>query len=363
MAGHAALGAAAAADAGLRYVSGYEPGVRRAGPAEHFQYVDPNGNAIADPDTLIRIHALAIPPAWTDVWIATDSLAHIQATGNDAKGRKQYLYHAFWRAVRDEAKFERVIPFGQSLPRIRERTKHDLARQGLPEEKVLAVVVGLLESTLIRVGDDEYVRRNQSFGLTTMLREHVELTGARIRFQFRGKSGKHHDIELVNKRLAAVIKRSQHLPGERLFEYADAHGHFRPVESTDVNRYLHQLTGHELTAKDFRTWGGTLIAATTLRDAGVAASLTQSRRNVLHAIDTAAGKLGNTRTVARQSYIHPAIVDAYLHGMLVDTMTLPRDALGSENAELQLDEARLLVLLKSETMRSQHVLDSLTQQL
>jgi DNA topoisomerase I len=342
---HAALGAAA--DAGLRYVSGYEPGIRRAGPAGHFQYVDPNGNAIADPDTLIRIHALAIPPAWTDVWIATDSLAHIQATGKDAKGRKQYLYHALWRAVRDEAKFERVIPFGQSLPRIRERTKHDLARQGLPEEKMLAVVVGLLESTLIRVGDDEYVRRNQSFGLTTMLREHVELTGARIRFQFRGKSGKHHDIELVNKRLAAVIKRSQHLPGERLFEYADAHGHFRPVESTDVNRYLHQLTGRKLTAKDFRTWGGTLIAATTLRDAGVAASLTQSRRNVLHAIDTAAGKLGNTRSVARQSYIHPAIVDAYLQGILVDKMTLPRNALGSENAELQLDEARLLVLLKS----------------
>ncbi len=344
---HASLGAASASEAGLHYISDYEPGIRRLGPPDHFEYVDPDGNAIADPETLSRIHALTVPPAWTNVWIALDPLAHIQATGTDAKGRKQYLYHSQWRAVRDEAKFERVIPFGESLPTIRERTGRDLARHGLPEEKMLAVVVRLLESTLIRVGDDEYARQNQSFGLTTMLRQHVEFAGARIRFHFRGKSGKHHDIELVDKRLAAVIKRSQHLPGERLFEYADTHGHFRPVESADVNRYLHQLTGQDLTAKDFRTWGGTLIAATTLRDTGVGTSASQARRNVLHAIDTTAAKLGNTRSVARQSYIHPAIVDAYVAGTLVDAMALPRDSLASEFAELSLDEARLLVLLKS----------------
>ncbi len=293
---HASLGAASASEAGLHYISDYEPGIRRLGPPDHFEYVDPDGNAIADPETLSRIHALTVPPAWTNVWIALDPLAHIQATGTDAKGRKQYLYHSQWRAVRDEAKFERVIPFGESLPTIRERTGRDLARHGLPEEKMLAVVVRLLESTLIRVGDDEYARQNQSFGLTTMLRQHVEFAGARIRFHFRGKSGKHHDIELVDKRLAAVIKR---------------------------------------------------IAATTLRDTGVGTSASQARRNVLHAIDTTAAKLGNTRSVARQSYIHPAIVDAYVAGTLVDAMALPRDSLASEFAELSLDEARLLVLLKS----------------
>lgn len=344
---HVAAGPSSAAEAGLHYVSGYEPGLRRDGSAEHFQYIDPDGNAIADPDTLSRIHALRIPPAWKAVWIAMDPLAHIQATGKDAKGRKQYLYHVSWRAERDEAKFERIIPFGEALPRLRERTDLDLARHGLPEEKMLAVVVRLLESTLIRVGDDEYVRQNQSFGLTTLLRRHVEFSGARIRFHFRGKSGKHHDIEFVDKRLAAVIKRSQHLPGERLFEYADVHGHFRPVESTDVNRYLHELTGHEFSAKDFRTWGGTLIVATALRDAGVAASVSQARRNVLHAIDVAAAKLGNTRSVARQSYIHPAVVDTYLQGTLVSVMALTSESLTSEHSALALDEARLLMLLKS----------------
>ena len=335
-----------AESAGLRYVTGHEPGIRRVQENGGAVYLGPGGLRLGDAETLARIRRLDIPPAWTDVWIAMDPLAHIQATGKDAKGRKQYRYHDLWRTVRDEAKFDRMVPFGQALPLIRERTDHDLRRSGVPHAKMVALVVRLLEQTLIRIGDDEYARENESFGLTTMLGRHVDLSGARIRFHFRGKSGKDHDICLVDRQLARIIRASQHLPSERLFEYLDERGHFHPVESTDVNQYLHETTAEELTAKDYRTWGGSMIAAVTLRAIGGFTSQTEAKKHVLRAIDAAAEHLGNTRSVARKSYVHPVVINAYLSRALLDIMSAPAPTSTQGAAQHEQDEARLLQLLK-----------------
>ena len=302
----------AAREAGLRYVSDDRPGIRRRRAGKGFRYVRPDGTAVRDEQTLRRIKALVIPPAWEDVWIATDPRGHIQATGRDAKGRKQYRYHDRWRAVRDETKYERMIAFGAALPTIRARVDADMARHGLPREKVLATVVRLLEATLIRVGNEEYARENRSFGLTTLRNRHVKVAGSALRFTFRGKSGKEHDISLRDRRLAGLLRRLQELPGQELFQYLDEDGARHTVDSDDVNAYLREITGQEFSAKDFRTWAGTVLCAVALRELDACTSESEAKRNVTQVVKTVAQQLGNTPAVCGACYIHPHIIDAYL---------------------------------------------------
>jgi DNA topoisomerase-1 len=305
-----------ASAAGLRYVCDQRmPGIRRIGSTHRVRYVDVNGRTIADRSVLQRIRALAIPPAWTDVWICADPRGHLQATGRDARGRKQYRYHARWREVRDEAKYGRLITFAQALPRIRRRTAADLRKTGLPREKVLATVVCLLEKTLIRVGNEEYAKQNGSVGLTTMRDRHARVTGAKLRFEFRGKSGVQHAIDLADARLARIVKACRDLPGYELFQYIDDDGRQVAVDSADVNAYLRQVSGEDFTAKDFRTWAGTVLTSRQLASAARFSSSAEAKRNIVRAIDAVARQLGNTKAVCRKSYIHPAILDAYLEGV------------------------------------------------
>jgi DNA topoisomerase-1 len=300
--------------AGLRYSTDARPGIGRKRAGRGFSYRDVEGNPIRDPAVLGRIRALAIPPAWTDVWICPDPNGHLQATGRDARGRKQYRYHARWRSRRDETKYERLIEFGRILPRIRRRCEADLTRPGMSREKVLAAVVRLLETTLIRIGNDEYARLNRSFGLTTLRRRHVSVEGAAIRFRFRGKSGQRHEVGLRDRRLAAIVRRCQELPGQELFAYVGEDGEVHDVASEDVNAYLREISGANITAKDFRTWAGTVLAYRALRAAGAAEDARAAKKNVLAAVKETALHLGNTPAVARRSYVHPAVVDAYLDG-------------------------------------------------
>jgi DNA topoisomerase I len=303
-----------ARQAGLRYSSDGDTGIRRVRRGRGFSYVGPDGKAIRDPETLARIRALAVPPAWTDVWISRYPNGHIQATGRDARGRKQHRYHARWRETRDESKFDRMIEFSAALSAIRERTDTDLARPGLPREKVLAAVVRLLELTLIRVGNDEYARLNRSFGLTTLRDRHARIEGTKIQFRFRGKSGQQHEVGLRDRRLASVVRRCQELPGQELFQYVDADGEVGDVASDDVNEYLREISGGDFTAKDFRTWAGTVLAYRALRALEPASSATDAKRKVVAAMRETAGHLGNTPAVARNSYVHPAVVEAYMDG-------------------------------------------------
>lgn len=317
--------AQSAAAAGLRYVSDAAPGIKRvprpgamhAGPA--FRYVAPGGAAVRERAALARIKALAIPPAWRDVWICPRDDCHLQATGRDARGRKQYRYHARWREVRDETKYGRVVEFARALPRIRRRVRHDLARVGLPREKVLSTVVRLLETTFIRVGNEEYARDNESFGLTTLRDRQVSVRGSKLKFKFRGKSGVEHEIELSDPRLAAIVRRMQDLPGEELFQYVDEQGEIRAIESADVNAYI-KIAGDEFTSKDFRTWAGTVLAAEELRQIGPFASQAEAKRNIARAIEAVASRLGNTKAVCRKCYVHPSILESYLDGSLVETL-------------------------------------------
>jgi DNA topoisomerase-1 len=304
----------AARNAGLRYSSDVQPGIRRRRAGRGFAYVDPDGATIRDREIISRIKSLAIPPAWSDVWICRWANGHIQATGRDARGRKQHRYHARWHEARDESKFDRMVAFAGALPGIRERTDADLARPGLPREKVLAAVVRLLELTLIRVGNDEYARLNKSFGLTTLRDRHAEIEGSRVRFRFRGKSGQQHEVGLRDRRLATVVKRCQELRGQELFQYVDEDGAVRDVASDDVNDYLREIAGADFSAKDFRTWAGTVLAYRALHALQPAGSETDARRNVVAAIRETAGRLGNTPAVARKSYVHPAVVEAYMDG-------------------------------------------------
>ncbi len=309
-----ALDAGEAADAAqLRYVSDSRPGVQRLRHGRAFRYVGPDGQGVRDLPTLRRIRSLAIPPAWTQVWICPVAHGHIQAVGRDARGRKQYRYHARWRAVRDEAKFDRVLQFGRALPAIRERVGKDLERAGLPREKVLASVVRLLETSLIRVGNAEYARENGSYGLTTLRSRHVTVEGARVRFEFRGKGGKPHTVDVSDRRLAAVVRRCQDLPGHELFQYLDEDGQRQAIDSADVNAYLREIGGEEFTAKDFRTWGGTVLAAFALAGSGEEGD---ARRRLTAAIGQVAARLGNTPTICRKCYIHPDVVAAHLDGSL-----------------------------------------------
>ena len=306
----------AAREAGLRHATDQRPGITRRRSGSGFTYRDPDGATIRDRATLDRIRALAIPPAWTDVWICPWPNGHLQAVGRDARGRKQYRYHARWHARRGADKFERMLAFAEVLPRIRERCDADLARPGLPREKVLAAVVRLLELTLIRVGNDEYARLNRSFGLTTLRDRHARIEGTAVRFRFRGKAGQTHEVGLRDRRLASVVRRCQDLPGQELFQYVDEDGAVRDVASDDVNAYLREVSGGDFTAKDFRTWAGTVLAYRALQALQPVDDERAARRNVVEAIRRTATHLGNTPAVARGSYVHPAVLEAYLDGSL-----------------------------------------------
>ena len=303
-----------AEDAGLRYASGAEPGIRRRRAGRGFTYTVPGGKRLTDRATLDWIRRLAIPPAWTDVWICTTKNGHLQATGRDARGRKQYRYHPRWRAQRDASKYDRMLAFGKALPRIRQRVARDLHRPGLPRERVLAAVVRLLERTGVRVGNEEYARDNQSYGLTTLRDRHARVGSKRIRFRFRGKGGKAGEVEVSDARLARVVGRCQDLPGQELFAYVDEAGDVRSVGSGDVNDYVREISGHDFTAKDFRTWAATVRAARALAGQEPARSDALARRNVSRAIEEVAAWLGNTPAVARKSYVDPSVIDAYLEG-------------------------------------------------
>jgi DNA topoisomerase-1 len=302
--------------AGLHYSTDTKPGIRRHRKGRAFQYTHSDGRRVTDRTTLARIKALVIPPAWIDVWICSDPRGHVQATGRDARGRKQYRYHPKWRTVRDETKYGRLIAFGRALPAIRRRTEADLRRAGLPRAKVIAAVVRLLEKTLIRVGNEEYARANRSFGLTTMRNGHVKVSGSKVRFIFRGKSGIDHELELDDRRLAKIVKQCRDLPGQELFQYRDEAGEVVDLGSADVNAYLHEIAGEEFTSKDFRTWAGTVLASQLLQAFHEAETDTQAKKNIVRAVEGVAKQLGNTKAVCRKSYIHPAIIDAYLDGSM-----------------------------------------------
>jgi DNA topoisomerase-1 len=337
----------AAQAARLRYVSDTQPGIRRQRAGRGFCYRSADGRPICDPETLRRIKALAIPPAWTEVWICPRPDGHLQATGRDARGRKQYRYHPRWRAVRDATKYDRMIAFGNVLPQLRARLTQDLARPGLPREKVLATVVRLLETTLIRVGNVEYARANNSFGLTTLRDRHVQVAGATLQFQFRGKSGKVHTVRLNDRRLATIVKRCQDIPGYELFQYLDDAGERQVLDSADVNAYLRYLTGQDCTAKDVRTWAGTVLAACALWQCGPGASLTEARKNIVQAIDAVARRLGNTRAICRACYVHPAVLEAYLdHSLFAAPLSPGVMDDSTAVAGLQPEEAVVLAFLK-----------------
>jgi len=335
----------------LRRVCWCDPGITRRRAGNGWVYLDPKGRQVTDPETLARIKSLVIPPAWTDVWICPRANGHIQATGRDARGRKQYRYHPRWTEVRDGTKYDRMIAFGLALPRLRARVAADLRRPGLPREKVLAAVVRLLEVTLIRVGNDEYARSNHSFGLTTLRDEHALIRGATVRFRFGGKGGVRHDVALTDRRLARIVRRCRELPGQELFQYLDDEGHVRDVTSTDVNEYLREATGTDFTAKDFRTWAGTVLAAHTLLALDAGDSPRGSKRRLAQAVAAVAERLGNTKAVCRKCYIHPAVLDAYLDGSLRTALGTVRVRETTEVAfELRPRETAVLRLLKNRSV-------------
>jgi DNA topoisomerase-1 len=320
------------------------PGIRRKRAGRAFTYISPSGERITDRRELDRIRKLGIPPAWTDVWICPIPNGHLQATGRDAKGRKQYRYHPHWAGVRAETKYQRSIAFGQALPRIRARVEHDMSRPGLPREKALAAIVSLLDQTAIRVGNEEYARTNESYGLTTLRNEHVTVNGATLRFRFRGKSGKKHEVEAHDRRVARIVRKMEDLPGQRLFEYQDENGEVHAIESADVNDYLREISGEDFTAKDFRTWSGSVVALRALADLGEGES--ETKRGVAAAMRAVAEHLGNTPAISRKSYVHPAILDAYNAGALAaveqhETRAAP------DHPVLEPDEQALLDLLRA----------------
>jgi DNA topoisomerase I len=338
--------AEAARAAQLRYVSDSRPGIRRRVAGGGFIYLNGQDTQVEDEAVLARIRALAIPPAWTEVWICKLSYGHLQASGRDARGRKQYRYHARWRKVRDEAKYDRMSDFGAALPRIRERVEADLRLTKLTREKVLAIVTRLLETTFIRVGNEEYARTNKSFGLTTLKDRHVKVEGGTIRFRFRGKSGKEHQITLANRRLARLVKSCQDLPGQDIFQYLDENGEPQPVDSGDVNAYLREIAGEDFTAKDFRTWAGTLLAAQLLDDYSAVESATAAKAACASSVKEVARQLGNTPAICRKCYIHPAVLAGFLEP---DKLALWKktSAAANERAGLSRHEVALLRYLEA----------------
>jgi DNA topoisomerase-1 len=333
--------------ASLRYVTDNTPGISRRKRGAAFEYIDPAGKVIRDPDELQRFKTLAIPPAWREVWICPMRNGHLQATGRDAKGRKQHRYHARWREVRDENKYGRILAFAKALPLIRERVDSDLRLPGLPRDKILATVVRLLQTSHIRVGNEEYARQNKSYGLATLRSRHVNVSGSTIRFEFRGKSGVEHALDINDRRLAKIIKRCQDLPGYELFQYIDDDGERRTIDSTDVNEYIRQIAGEDFSTKDFRTWAGTVLAAGALQQFETAASDSQSKRNIAQAVESVAKKLGNTKAVCRKCYIHPAVIKSYTDGSLLRALRrrLKKESNGFHG--LEPEEAAVLRLLKA----------------
>ena len=310
----------AAKQAQLRYGDDSAPGITRHKARNGFDYRLPDGAVVRDIDTLKRIRSLAIPPAWTNVWICLHSNGHLQATGRDARGRKQYRYHSRWREVRDEAKYNKLLIFTQVLPQLRARVEEDLKRPGLQRERVLAAIVRLMELTFFRVGNSEYAKSNESFGLTTLRDRHVAIEGSRIHISFRGKSGKHHETDINDRRLARIVKSCRDLPGYELFQYMDAEGQRHTVGSAEVNEYLREITGEEITAKDFRTWAGTQLAAEALREFEAFDSEAERKRAVVRAVEKVAKHLGNTPTICRRCYIHPAVLEGYFEGTMLQTL-------------------------------------------
>ncbi|HXV85376.1 MAG TPA: hypothetical protein VD793_01700 [Gemmatimonadales bacterium] len=339
---------AAAEAAGLRYVTDATPGITRRRVGTGFAYYGPEGLRIVSRGERRRLGALAIPPAWTDVWICPDPAGHMQATARDAKGRKQYRYHPRFRALRDESKFGRMLTFSQALPRLREQIERDLALPGLPRRKLLATLVRLLDKTLIRVGNDEYTRANKSYGLTTLRRRHVAVTGHTLRFEFRGKSGIQHSLTVTDRRLARVVQQLQDLPGQQLFKYVDESGRRQSVDSDDVNEYLRHVTRRDVTAKDFRTWSGTMIAARALRELGPAENERQASRHVNQALDEVAARLRNTRAVCRKYYVHPAVIEAYHRGASMPEPPVLGSPRSRPSGSLRLEEVAVLQFLQSE---------------
>jgi DNA topoisomerase I len=332
--------------AGLLYVCDDRPGIAREMGPIGFRYRGPDGRLIRNATELKRIRALAIPPAWSDVWICPNSRGHLQATGRDARRRKQYRYHPQWRASRDDTKFDRMQAFAAVLPKIRARTTADLAKPGLPRDKVLATVVQLLEKSLIRVGNEEYVKANLSFGLTTMRDRHVRVKGRTLRFEFRGKGAIQHAIDINDARLARIVKKCRDLPGQQLFQYVDVDGTIQSVNSADVNAYLKTITGEDFTAKDFRTWAGTVLALTALREFERAGTQAQAKKNLLRAVAAVARVLGNTAAVCRKSYIHPALLDCYMNGSLPPSKERTANAHQASDTGLRPDEEAVLSLLR-----------------
>ena len=338
---------------GLRYVNDGLAGITRRRVGTGFSYRAPDGSLLKDRDTLAWIRKLAIPPAWREVWISTHRDGHLLATGRDTRGRKQYRYHPAWRAFRDETKFGRMLAFGQALPRIRAAVAEELAKPGLGRRKVLATVVRLLETTLIRVGNDEYARANKTFGLTTMRGRHVKAEGAQLRFRFRGKSGKPHEVTLRDRRLAALVRRLQELRGQELFQYLDEEGRPTPIDSGEVNDYLREIAGDDFTAKDFRTWSATVLAAWALNDFESFDSEAAAKRNVTQAIERVASRLGNTPAICRKSYVHPEILGAYLDGSLVESLKSEiENELRTELSGLKPEEVAVLVFLQQRLEQS-----------
>lgn len=337
----------AAEAAGLRYVSDDEAGFTRRRAGRGFAYYDTSGKIIRDRPTLKRVRALAVPPAYRDVWICRNASGHIQATGRDEKGRKQYRYHAKWHKARDSAKYEHMLTFAEVLPAIRARTAEHMRLRSLKREKVLATVVHLLETTLIRVGNEDYARANKSYGLTTLRNRHVEIDGGELKFEFKGKSGRSWNLKIRDRRVAKVVKQCQELPGQQLFQYLDDEGERLAVTSSDVNDYLREISGAQITAKDFRTWAGTVLAAMALSEFESVDSAALAKRNVKAAIERVAARLGNTPTICRKCYVHPEVVQSYLDGQVLSAVKDEIDAeLRDDLAFLEPEEAALLALLR-----------------
>lgn len=349
---------------GLRHVSDQQPGIRRERSGTGFRYRDAEGRIVSDKETQARIKSLAIPPAWTDVWICPGPNGHLQATGRDDRRRKQFRYHPRWREIRDETKYARMIAFARALPKIRHRVKKDMALNGLPRNKVLATVVRLLKVSLIRVGNEEYAKENESFGLTTMRNRHVDVNGSKMRFHFRGKSGKWHNVDIRDRHIAKIVARCQDLPGQELFQFVDDDGKRRDVRSEDVNDYLREISGQDFTAKDFRTWAGTVLAAMALREFEKFDTKAQAKKNVVAAVESVAGKLGNTPAVCRKCYIHPHVLDSYLDGTLVKTLKqrAERQIAGSLRG-LPLEEAAVLGLLQQRLSLEEKLARSLKKEI
>lgn len=343
----------AAEDAGLRYVSDDKPGYTRKKKGKDFEFFDTSGKKITDENRLLRIRRLAIPPAYKGVWVCPTGNGHLQATGIDARGRKQYRYHEKWREAREETKYDRMVIFGAALPKIRKRVTADLERRGLPKEKVLAAIVSIMERTFIRVGNEEYARDNKSYGLTTMRNSHVKVKGTQVRFKFRGKSGVMHEVDMADRRLSGIVKKVQDLPGQEVFAYVDEEDEVHDINSQDVNEYLQEITGEDFTAKDFRTWAGTVLAAVALNAVGPAETKTAAKANVKDAISAVAKILGNTPAVCRKCYVHPDVLETYLSGEMIDGLRRKTEqALEKNLPDLRSVEAAVMSFLQARLAKS-----------